>query len=154
MVKNGFKIVVFLYFLIVLAGCTTMSNSNPGIGYFPGLELEVKRKAEVIDNVEARARQTIILGFIKLGDKNVGTISNITGVSETTSRDIMSVGSHILGNKRDVMSAALYKCIEQAWDKGADLILPLASTIKVQNYFFFKKETATVKGKALKILNQ
>jgi len=151
MVKNGFKIMVFLYFLIVLAGCTTMSNSNPGMRYDPILELDIKPKAELIANVDARARQTIILWIFKFGDKNVGTITDVT-VGAESSNALKAFASRL--GRRDVMSAALYKCIEQAWDKGADLILPLASTIKVQNYFFFKKETATVKGKALKILNQ
>ena len=153
--KNVFltiKLLAITTILSILIGCTHMTNTNPGAPILGGLELDLVKKAEIIDDIEGYGNQTTILWFIKLGDKNYGKIVPVRLGGPDTARDILSLSALTMGPRRNATGAAIYDCIQDAWSKDADLILPLATTTNVTNYFVYKKETATVKGKALKIL--
>jgi len=125
----------------VLAGCSSTVRNAPGSG-IDGLKAEnLKCSGEmvILDTVEAKGELTKILGMPWpwfFGDQQYGYVS--TG----------SISSFFVS--RDAVAVATYNALSKVPE--ADTILPLTTTCSSNGFgMFYQHETATVKGKAVKV---
>lgn len=131
MLKRSILAVVAVAFLVSVAGCTSMSNTIPGRQ--PGLEeLSTEATYDVIGPTEGTSSGGRLFWFIPIGMENKAG----------------NIGGRIIPFPNPVLAAATYNAIENV--PGADAMIAPRYNIVTKNYFIYKEQTVTIKGKAIR----
>lgn len=127
--------------LFGLIGCSTSVARMPAAAPVVNLEDIPRSHYKILSTVEGKGKRGRIF-CLSFGDKQFGFSSAQAGAA---------VGLGNLADRRDASAAATYDAISKVPD--ADILMPLTSTWSRTGIACFNSETATVRGKAIKILS-
>ncbi len=147
------KVKAFLsvFFLVAatfaFAGCAYWGNQRPGSGY-GGLSFETLKRGKdykILADTEGKSCGALLFGFLNIG----GEAKNgaISGGGAAGGNPLAA----LLAKKNPVEAAAIYNAIETVPD--ADLFLPTRSNWDGTNYYIYNEVCYTVKGKAIRVIN-
>jgi hypothetical protein len=140
MLRKMATVVLAVSLVVLMVGCSTMGNSAP-MAIVPLDGLKTTATYDILGPAEGTSTGGYLFWWIPVGveDKYGAIASGPPGAALFGGGDLMS----------QVERAALYNAIDKT--PGADaLIAPRWETVK-KNYVIYTEETATVKGKAIRL---
>ncbi len=138
-----YKYIYFFLFLTLLSSCVVRKNAVQTSPFNTQVNF-VYDDIEYITEVSGTSTQSYLFGLIPVGGRR-----NHQGVFSTTFLNNSPVTLKL--NKRG-LNNALYDAISSKPD--ADYIIPVSYKVETTVMFFGRKETLTVKAKAVKIRNK
>lgn len=132
------RLVTIALAVALLSGCMTINQNQPSAPLNPILSTNaLKADIAVGEKISAKSSMNILFGFIKFGGDN----KFADGVSYSGAGDGGFAG--LIDPTSAVKSAAAYNAVKGA---NADIIVHPSYVLEVNDYFIFKKVTATVTG--------
>ena len=150
--------------MVATGGCSYTTQKSPQLGLF-GLQLEklCRTDYEVLETVEGTGSVTTVFGF-KTGDNQFGFVGNeglppaegLGGIFNTVGALFKGLREFVFGPDRTAVPAAVYDAMTKIPE--ADSFLPMSRTMSTTGLpgflgFFYSKQEASVRGKAIKIDN-
>jgi len=156
--RNTVLAVSLLAVVGLVAGCSSMANSVPGVGV--PLWIDTPDSFEIIGRVQGTSTGGYLFGFIPIGVENkTGAIASApSGGGQPPGGILRSIFPFNLiiaaasspGGYDPVARAAVYNAIESVPNADA-LLAPRWNSLK-KNYIIYSEKTVTVKGKAVRFV--